>query len=282
VARRQGFSPGRGMLDTLATSLREEFGPHFGRMADKALETEDGVTLASMHLGGDQAYNLALSFASALDAGVRREPHDRSSMSLLARMQQPDGSWRYGPDRVPTQSGDITSTALAGRALDMFARKSGQGDFRARVERARAYLVASVPKTTDDAAYRLLGLRWLGAEPARIAEAAAALARRQLAGGGWAQIDGLNPDAYATGLALCALHEGSGMEGSHPVYRRGLAYLLASQDPDGSWLVHKRSVPVNRYFESGFPHGKFQFSSFVGTAWATMALMYGQPPQKRS
>jgi hypothetical protein len=38
--------------------------------------------------------------------------------------------------------------------------------------------------------------------------------------------------------------------------------------------VHKRAVPVNAYFESGFPHGKFQFISYTGTCWATMALSY--------
>jgi hypothetical protein len=239
------------------------------------------VTVASLHVGGDQAFSLAQTFASTLQAGLRPEPYDRSSVQLLARMQQPDGSWRYGPDRVPMQSGAITSTALAARVLKAASAEAGAPDeYRGRVARARAWLVASAPRNTDDAAYRLLGLRWLDAEPALVKEAAATLARQQLASGGWAQVDGLNPDAYATGLALVALHEGGGLSGSDPVYRRGARYLLRNQYPDGSWLVHKRSVPVNRYFESGFPHGKFQFSSFMGTAWATMALMYAQPDKR--
>ncbi len=58
------------------------------------------------------------------------------------------------------------------------------------------------------------------------------------------------------------------------MYKRGVKYLLETQEPDGSWLVHKRAVPVNAYFESGFPHGKFQFISYAGTCWATMALSY--------
>lgn len=48
-------------------------------------------------------------------------------------------------------------------------------------------------------------------------------------------------------------------------YQRGVKYLLETQEPDGSWLVHKRAVPINEYFESGFPHGKFQFISYPGT-----------------
>jgi N-acyl-D-amino-acid deacylase len=51
-------------------------------------------------------------------------------------------------------------------------------------------------------------------------------------------------------------------------------YLLETQEPDGSWLVHKRAVPINGHVESGFPHGKFQFISYAGTCWATMALSY--------
>jgi hypothetical protein len=35
------------------------------------------------------------------------------------------------------------------------------------------------------------------------------------------------------------------------------------------------------YFESGFPYGKHQFSSFTGTAWATMALMYASQPEEK-
>ena len=151
---------------------------------------------------------------------------------------------------------------------------------RGRVARARAWLVASVPRDTDGAAFKLLGLRWLDADATTIAQAAAALRRRQLASGAWSQVDGLNPDAHATGLALVALAEGAGTRGSDPGFQRGVAYLVDTQEPDGSWLVHKRSVPVNKYFESGFPHGKFQFSSFMGTAWATMALLYAPAPRR--
>jgi hypothetical protein len=31
-------------------------------------------------------------------------------------------------------------------------------------------------------------------------------------------------------------------------------------------------MPVQPYFESGFPHGKSQFISSAATCWATMAL----------
>jgi hypothetical protein len=282
VARAQGFPVDKTMRGLLEASVREDHDADLGHYVRKALETEEGVAVASLYVAGDQAYSFAQSYASALDAGLDRQPDDRDSVRLLAKMQQPDGSWRHGPDRVPMQSGPTTSTALAARVLRAWSSQVREDDLAARVARARDWLVASAPRNIDDAAFKLLGLRWLDADAATIAQAAAALRRRQLPGGGWSQVDGLNPDAYATGLALVALAEGAGTPGTDPTYQRGVAYLLDTQEPDGSWLVHKRSVPVNRYFESGFPHGKFQFSSFVGTAWATMALMYAPPAPKRS
>jgi hypothetical protein len=73
------------------------------------------------------------------------------------------------------------------------------------------------------------------------------------------------------------LHE-TGLSVSNPVYRRGVDYLLRNQEPDGSWLVPTRAAPQNPYFESGFPHGKFQFISFAGSCWATMALILAASP----
>jgi hypothetical protein len=38
--------------------------------------------------------------------------------------------------------------------------------------------------------------------------------------------------------------------------------------------VPSRAAPLLPYHDRGFPHGKLQFISFAGTAWATMALSY--------
>ena len=40
-----------------------------------------------------------------------------------------------------------------------------------------------------------------------------------------------------------------------PAYRRGLEFLLRTQIADGSWLVETHAVPIQAYFESGFPYG---------------------------
>jgi hypothetical protein len=56
-------------------------------------------------------------------------------------------------------------------------------------------------------------------------------------------------------------------------YRRGVAYLMNTQCPDGSWHVRSRAFGFQPYFESGFPHGDDQWISMAATAWAAIALL---------
>ena len=80
-------------------------------------------------------------------------------------------------------------------------------------------------------------------------------------------------DPYATATALVALHQAGGLATDHPVYSRGVAFLLKAQRPDGTWFVKSRSKPFQPYYESGFPHGKDQFISAATSGWATTALV---------
>ena len=118
---------------------------------------------------------------------------------------------------------------------------------------------------------QILGIVWSGrkAPPARVQQ----LVSRQRADGGWGQTDNLPCDAYATGEALWALHE-SGMPPSDPVYRRGVDYLLRTQQEDGSWHVVTRALAFQPYFQSGFPYEHDQWISQAGTAIAAMGLTF--------
>jgi pimeloyl-ACP methyl ester carboxylesterase/tetratricopeptide (TPR) repeat protein len=89
------------------------------------------------------------------------------------------------------------------------------------------------------------------------------------------------PHRYAGQIAAFVAGLQSESAGPHAGYQRGIRLLMRTQQPDGSWFVHKRAASFNQYFESGFPYGKHQFSSFTGTVWATMALMYASEPEKK-
>ena len=54
-------------------------------------------------------------------------------------------------------------------------------------------------------------------------------------------------------------------------------FLGKTQEDDGSWHAASRSRPIQRYFETGCPHGKDQFISMSATGWATAALALACP-----
>jgi len=63
------------------------------------------------------------------------------------------------------------------------------------------------------------------------------------------------------------------MPATDRVYQRGVRYLLDTQLEDGSWFAKSRSVPLQPYFDNGFPHKTDQWISAAATNWATMALV---------
>jgi ankyrin repeat protein len=242
------------------------------------LASEEGVVRSALGIGGDGSSGDALNLNAILELGVPQSSALEARALLLARKQLADGSWRTGLPRVPILSSDFTITAAAARTIAAYGGSDDTAEISERVDRARQWLIAKRPVTTDDKASRLLGLRWTNAGDRLIEAAADLLKREQHADGGWSQLSGMNSDAYATGMVLVALHWGIGLPVSDPLYKRGVEYLLKTQEPEGSWFVHKRAAASNAYFESGFPHGKFQFISYAGSCWATMALMYAATP----
>jgi ankyrin repeat protein len=214
---------------------------------------------------------------SWLMAGMaaNQEPATEATAAMamvLARQQAPDGSWTYALPRIPMQSSFFTFTALSVKALKQYGPQDHGSEIADRLAKAKSWLVKTEPKSSEDRASRLLGLKWAGADAKDIKAAVPAILADQRPDGGWSQVPNLQSDAYATGQALYALHVAGGIPVSDPAYRRGVQYLLRTQDSDGSWFVSKRAVPANNYFDAGFPHGESQYSSFNGTCWATMAL----------
>jgi hypothetical protein len=91
----------------------------------------------------------------------------------------------------------------------------------------------------------------------------------------------MQSDAYATGQALYALRQAGALGATSAAFRRGLRFLLDTQQPDGSWLVKTRlhsPAPISPpFFDSGFPNGRDQYSSFAGSAWAVMGMLESLP-----
>ena len=190
----------------------------------------------------------------------------------LKRRQAADGHWPIQTIRPPIESNDIAVTAVSLRALQVFAPPSQRVEFLRAIDRARAWLTTADAVVAEERAFRLLGLTWSDAPRDVLSQAARDLLAIQKEDGGWAQDGTLASDAYATGEALVALRESRVVSLYDPAYRKGLEFLLRTQVEDGSWIVETRAVPIQAYFESGFPYGVNQWISAAATAWATTAL----------
>jgi hypothetical protein len=195
----------------------------------------------------------------------------------LVLLQTADGSWKTPGNRPPADASHFTFTALAVRSLQTYGPPGRRADLKTRIDRAKRWLLNTPATDTEDLAWQVLGLHWTAAGAEYVRKAAEQLLGEQRADGGWAQLPTLPSDAYATGEVLFALHEASAIASSHPAYQRGLAFLLRTQLPDGSWFVPTRSFPVIQYFTCGFPHGRAQFISTSATCWATMSLLLSVP-----
>ena len=201
----------------------------------------------------------------------------------FANAQWPDGHWSVQDGRPPHSYSSFTATALSVRVLALYL-PDGMGSERdAKLRRAAEWLSSAEAKSTEDRAFRLLGLHWAGASAAVLRKAANDLLSRQREDGGWTQVEEMErPDAYSTGQALYALVQSGVVPVSAQAFERGISFLLETQKQDGSWHVvsrlHSKAQISPPFFDAGFPNGKDQFISFAGTAWAVMALTEALPP----
>lgn len=218
----------------------------------------------------DTVSQLLVGFAAA---GIPAGNFTDIMVNYVANKQRLDGSWDIrGITRPPFEESPFTRTAYAVRALKLYGWPARQAEFDARIAQAREWLMRNEPKHAYEKADRLLGLYWSGAPSSELERAAKALLKEQRPDGGWAQTKSMASDAYATGLALTALHQSGMMKPAASPYQRGVQYLLKTQHEDGSWLVRSRAPKFQPYFESGFPHGHDQWISVAATSYAVMAI----------
>jgi hypothetical protein len=196
---------------------------------------------------------------------------------LLQRHKEHD-HWRATSKRPPSEASDFTTSYLAIRALRRWGTEGQQDRIAKRLDAARAWLLHATARDAEDRVFQLWALQEVGARAGELRPVAQQFLRSQRGDGGWAQTDALASDAYATGSSLVALHQTGQLATSDPAYQRGVAFLISTQQGDGSWLVRSRSKPFQIYYESGFPHGKDQFISIAATGWATTALALAYPP----
>jgi len=218
----------------------------------------------------------------ALDNGGWKPDATTAAVTeYLLQWQRDLGHWKPQSRRPPTEQSLFTSSYVALRGLRTFGTPEQRERTDRRTEQVLAWLVKTPAEDHEDRVFRLRALHAAGAPEAEIRGAAKTLLGSQRTDGGWAQLDDMASDAYATATALVALHQAGGLATTDAAYRKGLRLLLTTQLGDGSWHVKTRSNPVQTYFESGYPHAADQFISIAAAGWATTALALALPLESR-
>jgi dipeptidyl aminopeptidase/acylaminoacyl peptidase len=199
-------------------------------------------------------------------------------VEYLLEHQKDLNHWKPPSIRPPSEESPFSATFFALEGILHFASEAQKPRMIVRVKSALEWLEKTAPQTTEDRIFRLQALRAAGGNVDRSVADLLAIQRDD---GGWAQLETMGTDAYATATALVALHRAGGLPVADEKYQRGIAWLIDAQLPDGSWHVVSRSKPIQKYFESGYPHGKDQFISITAASWATTALLdaLGPVPQ---
>jgi hypothetical protein len=239
---------------------------------------------AEAAMQGDQPAGNFITVGYAI-SGLAAEPYPSDNITaafthLVAGLQLPDGSWvGNGVSRPPLEDSIISQTALAVRTMTLYPIAGRRNDLEEKLRRAQQWLLRAPVTSAEERNMRLMGLVWSKASRQNINAAMRQVLDKQGVEGGWPQRDHFTPDAYATGMSLYALHE-AGTAASSDAYRKGIAFLLKSQYPDGAWFVKTRAYPTQPYFESGYPFGRNQWISAAGAGWAALAISNTLPDAK--
>ncbi len=270
------------MLPIRTFSLARKRGVPFDDKAAREMIRSTFAPLADLDMFV-QGYNHidtpqdALALTAAHLAGVKPNLSTTVLAQTIASYQRLDGSWTTFDARPPQAHSLFTQTALCAEAIQQYLPESLKTEKEKRVRKARNWLLNSMPRTTEDRAFQLLGLLWTGAEHSARQKAALQLLSEQRTDGGWSELPELPSDAYSTGEVLYALRESAGLDITHAAFQRGLRFLLGTQAQDGSWHVTSRLHPPGPvsppYFDTEFPKGHDQFISIMATSWAANALL---------
>jgi hypothetical protein len=225
----------------------------------------------------DPAHSFGYELLGFVAEGVPPSVTTEGMVHHLVTVQASDGRWINNVPRPPMMSSDVTATALSIHAISHYGWQGRKEEFAASIERARRWLWTVAPHTNEEMTFQLLGLHWAGEPTEKLTCLARSLRRQQRTDGGWAQLPTLESDAYATGEALYALARVVKDPMTDTGWRRGLRFLLETQEDDGTWHVARRAFPFQPTMSSGFPHHRDSWISAAATSWAVLALTQASP-----
>jgi hypothetical protein len=218
---------------------------------------------------GSSDKNLArIQFAAALVDGLEvgviknREVLGKAAM-LVAENQKPGGSWQVdAPGNVgsPATYGPCLATYLARQTL----QKADPKRFKTAIDKADHWFERVPIKNVLDAAAVLRALSGLSTTEASAQRRHCfdLIRKGESKDGGWGPYVSSPPEPFDTAVVILALshyHEEAGVK---DMIKRGRAFLIKSQQEDGSWPETTRPAGAQSYAQR-----------ISTTAWATLALL---------
>jgi hypothetical protein len=237
------------------------------KISERTLDLDDRVG------GGLEALS-PLLIASQGTTSVLAQPEFRDGVfDLMSQIQLADGSWTPGGQMtgmlwtLPTANQATTMwTTLALTSYDTPDPKRS-----ASIEKALAYLRQQTPNPDNREwlAMRLLFKRRFGSDE-EVAKLRQQLLDARNGDGAWGWEKGAPSDALTTGLTIYVLAKVRAGDDSS-VFRDARKWLLASQQPDGSWLT-----PSKYFTKPTSPEQmkvRDEIYRYWGAAWATIGLL---------
>jgi squalene-hopene/tetraprenyl-beta-curcumene cyclase len=214
---------------------------------------------------------MALAVGSARDRDASAEKGRQRLLTHALTQQAKDGSWHANSGGRPPvhATRDVQTSWLLLALSEPTPHRDVDNPWKSQREKAAKWLAGAPPADSHQAlVMRLLVQEQLGKSAKDVKPLLETLLRRQNKDGGWSQDRKMKSDAFATGLALYAL-SGRCERVAEEALRRALAFLVKTQQPDGSWRMTSRAAEP----PPPGPARDLRPISYVGTAWATIGLV---------
>ena len=206
-------------------------------------------------------------------------PVTRRALDLMWRVQLPDGGYDWlkpnhePPSAIDNHFGATMAAIGAGAAMGDYAKSPKA---RAHIEKLRGYLQTHPSEHMHQRGMLMLADHFLGglmSEQSR-QQTVMELFKLQRPDGGWAMAalgdetwkrkdktpqDFMTSDGYGTGFSVYVLRAAGGIPVEDERIQRAVAWLKSNQRASGGWYARS-------------PKNKDALSSYVGTAYAVMAL----------
>src|SRR6187431_1199561 len=142
----------------------------------------------------------------------------------LMQRQTGEGCWVSPNPRPPLEFYAFSATALMVSALQYYSPASLKPEAAQRIEKARTWMIKTIPENNEERIFQLLGLKWINGDKNFIHQQAKKLLATQHEDGGWSQLPTLESDSYATGQALYALYETGQLKAVDPAFQKGISF----------------------------------------------------------